>query len=810
MGFSDGGNLFGRRAVRALGVSLLAIVVALTCAPNAALAQINAPVPNAPQVDVDIYYTIALPNTAPGAEPGRSAYAALRHAKISGQTLDSATIISPPHTIQELTPYMPGGLMFDAEGRILIAAKRNTVVRFDPRINPTPTNPRAIALPACILTSSELQDPPDVLDLGADTAPDRAWLVTNRDSTGGLTIAPEYESAAPISVRGDDRFISSFSFNTIVENGQPFQRVLYAASIPPIGPDPGGEPTRCIGFVNPRTGSTTRVIGNLPAARTLAGDEFSGHTFAVCGPYIAQINTNLPTPTVVATINLAAIFPGGEFIDLVDATTDGRGRLLAVSADGFLIVLEYKDTHRDPAHVRIDDRSAVIRVFELEPGPPPGFDRTGYPSVYGLAPLSGPGRPRPTECFWDNGEHDGMDGQLSQVNPDQGNPETADDLYLPPGRVYKLDYLTATLATNSLLPNKARLEIYDDCNGKPSARIATFESLDVVPTGEIDGEYQVVTARFALGGIFVSGGQDGRTLWVSVRGIGLGIGLEEWYWLSAGEGVIKGNPGVFRSSSLGYDDWTSIDGFGCGCSDFAFRIFGESCKLVLDGGTPDLTSNPIGVLSQIASESDSAAAADDFVIGPSKGRQKVCYLRAYVYSNCLPVRGRFDLYADSCHSPAGEPLYSGAFTRVTDLNQVVTIDGVELHSYCVESFGLDWLLEPGRNYWVSPVGDTSFALRKKTYAAIGRRCDRGPCLVNFSAARQTGNAVNLPYWATIREGPNRTGPIRDLALLVGVASADPPVNLITMPDCPADIDDSGDVGLQDLFTFLQAWFAGCP
>jgi hypothetical protein len=37
----------------------------------------------------------------------------------------------------------------------------------------------------------------------------------------------------------------------------------------------------------------------------------------------------------------------------------------------------------------------------------------------------------------------------------------------------------------------------------------------------------------------------------------------------------------------------------------------------------------------------------------------------------------------------------------------------------------------------------------------------------------------------------------------------PPVT-VTVDPCPADVNNSGQVTVQDIFDFLTSWFAGCP
>lgn len=766
------------------------------------------PVPAVPPaIAVDLYYTVAT-DAAPGSDPATASFSALRSVRLQGESLESARFYART-TLADLSPHLPGGIMHGPDGSLLIAASKNSVLAV------SPTDGLLAARPACADSDLTPGDLPIIRDLCADPFADRAWALADHPMAAPLTLAPQYAPGHALVLGGDDADLTALAFGSIIANNQPFQRIFYAARSAPLSP--GGEPIRSLGFLSMLTGDTTRFIVGLPAARALAMDRFTGDLILAGGTWIAQVDAQAITPQLVAAIDLRQLFgDAAATLDLIDLTTDGLGRIIAVSTDGQLVVIDCSAQEGRLNGARIDDASVHARLFQLEDPPWPGSDPSTYASIRGLAPLSGPGQSSGFDCLWNNGEADGLNGQLSQVSAEQGNPETADDVYFQPGRVYRLDTLTATLASNTVFP-KARLEVYDDCNGAPGEMLAAFDTFDLIDTGQrIDDTYAVYTARFLLGGIFIDGGRDGRAIWVAVRGVGIGTGLEEWYWQTAGDRVVKGRAGMFRSAAAGYPDWTPIDGFGCGCSDFAFQLYGGSCKVLSDGGPPDVFAEPAGILSQIASDADSSRVADDIVIPPCGDTQTVCYLKAYVFSNCTPVRGRFELYNDACHTPGSEPgvpVRTAAFARVTDMSYSVMLGGQLMTLYAVEAFDLNWPLLPGRNYWISPVGDTTFSLRKQTYAAFGRWCDAptGPdgraCLSRWSPAKAAGRGLNLSRWTKIVDS---SGTPRDLAMLVGIESLETPTLLSPTDLCPADINGNGSVSLQDLLDFLESWFAGCP
>lgn len=694
-----------------------------------------------------------------------------------------------------------GGLVYAPDGDLLVAGAANRIFKV------RPTDGVHTSFQA---GPGYFSGEPTVLRLVTDPGADKAWAISSEPLMTDVGLLPTPAAGLPREVLGIDPKIRALVWAP--GGGGLGPRVLYTAG------DPGGGGVRHLGVIDMNTRMTTRLVSNLPAARAMVLDPFSGKLILFGGSHITQMNPAPVAPLVEFDLDLS-VLRDGYGIDLVDGTADGEGRLFGLSADGRLVVVDYSRT-RSVTSVGTD-----VRVFELEPRPAANGAGEGY--LRGMAPLIGPGRRQLSYCVWDNGGFDQRDGQLSQVNPTQGNPETADDLYLPPSAIYRLDTVTAVLMTTSIIP-KARLFIYEDCDGSPGRQIAQYESIQLEDKGATFNGYRLYNAVFPLGGLYVDSGRDGKVLWVSVRGVGLGVGDEEWYWATTGNRNVKGRSGRFRSAALGFADWTAVDSFGCGCSDFAFDVIGEACKVLHDNGTIDVGAMPAGSLSQIAGSADSARSADNFVTPPCGDVQEVCYLRAYIYSNCVPVKGRFELYANTCKSPVepgqpggpSDPLYVAAYSRVTDLGYDAVIDGHTVRAYCVEATGIEWMLPPGRDWWLAAVGDTTFALSKRTYFAYATRCDvprmanGTPCDVHISPAMAVGQGVGNPVWRKLLPGAGARK--RDLAFLVAVRQPPPRPEMMGQDDpppvtvCPADFDGSGTVTVQDLFDFIGAWFAGCP
>jgi hypothetical protein len=387
---------------------------------------------------------------------------------------------------------------------------------------------------------------------------------------------------------------------------------------------------------------------------------------------------------------------------------------------------------------------------------------------------------------------------------------------------------------------KARIDIYDDCNGRPGTLLGSYAAT-LTPTGQTFSGFTVYHVLAQTPDLWVDSGEGGRTIWVSPVGVGDANFADQWYFATSREQEVIGSAGAFKSASFGHPDWVSVAQLPCGCTDFAFRVEGERCERLFDNGDASPVvpggggpASSIGASVLSSGQLSSAQIADDFVVG-AQSDVLVCALRAIVYTNCDPVLGGFNLYATRCETANGAPLLSVPFSRAVDLGYDVTVDGHLLRAYRVEAFDLAWYLAGNQNYALSVFLTGSGSLNQRGLWAYAVDCDAPigaggvPCNIRFGEASARfpssggwGGGGGSTNWLPISQTALSPGVPRAMNFQVagrrltrGCGSGDgngngngtlPP----PLPACIADIDHSGDVTPVDLFLFLDAWFAGCP
>lgn len=684
----------------------------------------------------------------------------------------SAPVFATPRFIA----LVPGadGIVVGADGDLLVASRQGTIVQISP--DGQQTNSRPIGLLSPVPSPRKLALEPT----------SRLWATaTWSGGSGGtligrMTTIPSLLTGSASSVLGIDN--------------QPSHVVFHGSSALYIQPPSGVLPS-ALGVISPAL-ATTRLISNLPASRVLATEPYSGHLLVAGGRFICQVAATASSATVISTLDVSSIAPGA---DLVGIAADGEGRVLAAASDGRIVL--------------IDMRVSRVIGNPTNPAAVGNLAGNGSINIVALAPLSGPGAARPQSCVWPNGDADGRTGQLSIVNAAEGDSFTADDLYIQPNDIVRVNQVQATLLGSSSLP-KARLTVFADCNGQPGSVIATFESTRFVRQSADIAGLPAWTITFPTAQLWLDGGPRGQTYWLSVQGLSI-MPDDFWYWATSKNGAIAGTPGMFRTSFAGgFPIWTSVSTLGCGCTDFAFSVYGAACKLLASGGAPELGPNAGGVLAHVDPLTINARAAMR-IIPPTCDDQRICVLRAVIHTNCLPVRGNFELYEQggpSCDLPTGPPLRVATFSRVTDLNQTTTIDGRVLRSYLVESYDIDWPLLGGKTYWVSAFAIGSGSANQRSYLALADRCD-ATCRGGAHRAAANGAASGLlatPAGAWL-ELEQVLGTHRALAISIGVRPAVEDINFgSTAPRCSGDVNRDGRVDETDIFAFLSTWFAGCP
>lgn len=462
--------------------------------------------------------------------------------------------------------------------------------------------------------------------------------------------------------------------------------------------------------------------------------------------------------------------------------------------------------------------------------------------------------PDECECVWDNGDPasdveliDGIfshkgGGAMSTTGFDA--LRVADDVFLPPGFLHRVMSFRGLMITNSWPgARRARLEIYNDCNGVPDIEpfFVSEESEVLSETPRTDGN-DAVWYRFDLceEQLWLEGG---KSYWFSLIGLTDRVTDDLSSWATTppnDEALIMRVPnqatGTKNNGVYSWDPWDPFCTDCPGCVNMVFKLDGYSCQILFDNGRPDQTvpvfPDQPGLKSGPYAAND-WRSRDDFVVRNCNERE-VCIIDAWVWANCHPGFGFIEIYADNpcpprIDAPLGEPyegfLYQFPIDEIVDLG-ITYLDGADLLTlYCIRVIEpriqeptappgtlSPVYLDPGRTYWLSAGATLSGSFATKSLFAFGERCcPRGeiPCDYQLNAPQTRKQSAPSTAWLTAT-------PSRDLAFRIAVAPLPPGSGqstsvAATPPPCPADIDLDGGYGVSDIFAFLTEWFAAaCP
>ena len=459
-----------------------------------------------------------------------------------------------------------------------------------------------------------------------------------------------------------------------------------------------------------------------------------------------------------------------------------------------------------------------------------------------LAPVAtAGGPPSGCDCLWHNGSPvSPLPLDTPAIISHEGGLvplgiKVADDFYLQPGSIYRLDSIASEMLTNSL-PGfvKARLELYADCDGRPGTLLYTFTRPQVIEGGPSGiGDLRRVRFTFnmseqiAPGATYVPIALRPGSYWVSVVGLSdnlCAMGMcDQTAWLPT-SGQVKGSQprrifgvptNVYNQYSYAGQTWQNAD---CctSCRDLAFTVCAEPCKVLLDNGGPDLTRFSKAISGTVSIFE--AQTADDVVVPPCADVQ-LCYVQGYLATNCNPPRAALSVYDATCNLPSTfSPPISFPASRLTPTGQTVRIEGVDLTVYSVEfwdfrNFGQSTLtLQQGLNYWFSIYAVSSGSFAERGYMLGAKRCDLPSCdgpfrRANPAAVSGLGFGITDHSWRPVAPIGGSTF---DLGFLVAIHPPQFFVGGNGLPSCRADMDSNGHLTIQDIFQYLAQWFAGCP
>lgn len=442
------------------------------------------------------------------------------------------------------------------------------------------------------------------------------------------------------------------------------------------------------------------------------------------------------------------------------------------------------------------------------------------------------------ECCWDNGRRQAVNGNgvlsMKPVHNEFPEIKAAADFYLEQGEFHHIKKFAGSMLIrqNTALPYKAKLTLYEDCDGCPGEMIKMWDLTEYCVVGEpdptglqmVDFKYEFPDDKLWLRG--------GKTYWWSLQGVSeINTPNYEAYWVTSELGHVLGS--VPKKMEVGVDEgWRPLDECCIECNELAFCTECDHCKIIYDGGLPESCATAGGTRSEKSvSPARNSRAADNFVTPPAvcpvaadhdeccrPVDWMVCYIEGYIYTNCNSetFTAWLEIYRNDCDNPdwdlTGLPAYRFRADKIEPLDCYATIDGVpNLRLYKVRfcpmgtnDYPMGLYLHGGRNYWLSLSVEDTFNQSQRAYFAWNSD-DCTECAIQFGSGQHIAPGRGIVRWTDVNH---------DFAFTIAAKNvpfdAENPAPVTAPPACPADVNHNGEVSVQDMFDFLAAWFAGCP
>ncbi len=341
-------------------------------------------------------------------------------------------------------------------------------------------------------------------------------------------------------------------------------------------------------------------------------------------------------------------------------------------------------------------------------------------------------------CFWDNGGFDDWNGQGSA----QGAAFTArcaDDFFLPECGIYRLDSMAAVMLVDSAGPPSAFLELYADCNGRPSEDpFGVFEMTTAVQIGEFIGGLEIWEFTFDTSECNLRGG---CIYWASPVGIGDGSFEDVYYFATttAPNGGVQLNQGHFTKPQgfVQYHDWTPVEVTNVKKRDFAFAVCTTMCDILCDNGQADLTRS---LHKNVSANLPHFRAADNFALAPCTDWY-IDMIEVCVLTSCECASIHLEVYGTDPITmlPTGDPLFSASDPKVFDLGySTVDNTGVTVNAKRLQfgaNLDLGQVLEGGKTYWVSIVEGGTLSGTDRLYFCYAFKCEKpADCQIKITEA----------------------------------------------------------------------------
>lgn len=341
-------------------------------------------------------------------------------------------------------------------------------------------------------------------------------------------------------------------------------------------------------------------------------------------------------------------------------------------------------------------------------------------------------------CFWDNGAFDNWNGQGSAEGA-AFTARCADDFYLPECSIYRLDEISAVMLVDSPSAPAAFLEIYADCNGRPTGDpIGTFDMVSSQQLGNFIGGLEIWEFTFDTSQCNLRGG---CTYWVSPVGIGDGSGEDVYYFATttAPAGGVQINQGQFTKPEgfVTFPDWTPVEVTNVKKRDFAFAVCATECELLWDNGQADLSRE---LHKNVSVNLPHFRAADNFALAPCQD-WNLCMVEVCILTSCECATVSMEIYETDPITmlPIGDPVVTATDPKVFDLNFSMTDNtGVLVRAKRLQfgpALDLNEPLAGGKTYWVSIVEGGTLSGTDRLYFCYAYKCEKpADCQIGITEA----------------------------------------------------------------------------
>lgn len=430
------------------------------------------------------------------------------------------------------------------------------------------------------------------------------------------------------------------------------------------------------------------------------------------------------------------------------------------------------------------------------------------------------------QCYWRNGDQDGRNAVVSESNVLVPLSATADDVIVPAGNVLLAREFCGTMVTNDLFrvtnwyidTPEARLDVYEDCNGRPDSLITSFSNPEWEVVGNAPfgspGQWAYVKFCFDVSELRLDASTQERRFWVSLVGVGDMQPGERYFWATSKSEpttTVQGVQGYMHSEWVdGFSDWRAVEDTNADCHDFAFQLCGDLVGVIANNGTYSLDCG----VKALNTTNFRTKVADNFQVEPCAFAD-VREVTTWIATNVTPTQAHLEMYTNDCEQPA----FVVPQTAILSVKQVVDSGGLPavfnspVSGSPLHVFELRWSVTPGtvlvsggRNYWIAAYVSGASDVSQEAYVLCKSDFD---CSIAITQAKYLAAPFAVDDWTDVSI---LLGMERDMAFQVlGVVHSAVQPAVFASPERrlePAtlgsrDVNGDGVVDLQDAAEILR-------